>query len=376
MDTEKLMSFTVRTDILERVQALKELIDQFVNDYTKRARPHKSGRGYEVFFSSKQYEEIKSIFTRMDNLKRDLSHKEAVNVEEWIELIKFMQRFPSLFSLEGFSFMKFYVSSTGALTSFKNELVTFVSKGNYDLNKSSVEYAEKLKNLSAKERLKQDLKLHNISLDFSIDSIDESKFEDYILFEMISEKFELSVSGMSEDSAKLIVEHELGGYDMIDADNLQDEIQERGIDELFDGEALFCQPLIDGIEKIQIASKNNPLFKLTFEEQNGLNIKNLNKSLGAILLEKIENDKYEMIYYHLAATPANHTGVLLINKLVTKQDIMSNLEFIISDGIYLGLKYHDQEVIFDYGNEYKFDYIESGLWTIHELKNLETDKVI
>lgn len=376
MDNEKLMSYTVRTDILERVQALKELIDGFVNEYSRKARPHKSGRGYEVFFPPKQFEEIKAVFTRMDNLKGGLSHKETINVGEWLELINFMQKFPSLFSLEGFSILKFYVSSTTALTSFKNELTMFVSKGNYDLTKSSVEYAEKLKNLSAKERLKQDSEKYNIPLDFSNGYIDSIEFEDYIMFEIISEKYELTLSGMSEDSAELIVEHKLGNYDMIDVNNLQDEIMERGLDEFIDGDALFCQPLIDGVEEINVASKNFPLFKLSFDEQNSLPRENLKKSLGTLLSEQIHSDDYEMIYYHLAAVPANHSGVLLLNKVVTKEEIFSNLKFIISDGIYLGLKYHDQEVHFDLGDEYKYDFIEFGLWPMEELKKKNTKDII
>jgi hypothetical protein len=376
MKTELIMSYTARLDILERVNAVKDLIDLMVGEFTKKGRPHKSKNGYEIFLPPKQFEEILSTFNRMSDLKKELSPKEVVNPKDWIELIELMQQFPNHFIVEGFSILKFYVASTADLNAFKQKLTRFVDNEKFDLEKSSVEHLEKQNKLSAKERLKQDLVKYKISLGYSLEALDKSEFEDYIIFDIVSEKYELTLSGVSEKTAKLIELNELGSYHIINTDDLESELLDRDIDDEIDGEVLFCQILIEGISEFKVGSKDHSLFELSLNERNNLQSKNLNKKLGELLADDLKDYGYNHYYFHLAAAPAQHTGVLLLKDKTSKSEILKNLTMIVTDNIYLGIMYKDEEESFDQGDLYKFKEVDFGLWTLDEIKKLNTNKVI
>ena len=358
----------VRQEIMIRLDSVYEVLDELIKVAIERNYKAADGIGYRLGINKGDFREIKSNFDSLNELRHLLTREQTSNYDDWQELFSLVYSLVSLFKETKILFMGLYETTSADLRHLKSKIKQFVRDKNIDPVKNSTQYKVVKEKLTLKEQCEIALKENDIYIGEDFDDLDFTGKKDFIVFTFISAKYEIAVNGINEEFAEFIksnpdkIPHldDMGW--MIEMMRDDEEITQDQFDEF---EAYFEDiiSLVEDVEELKITTKNHESFVIKESDLQTTPFET--DTIGEVINSRLEG----MDYYYLVLTgaPAYHSGIILLDAEVTKEDIVQKLTLIQLEGFSVGFKYEDEEEYWDKGEQIKQKYVDANLLPIDEI---------
>jgi hypothetical protein len=352
----------VRQEIIDRLDSVYEVLNQLIQHSYQSNRRVRDGVGYIVGIRKEDFFELKSNFESFYELRKLITKEFTSNYEDWHELLEIVYSTVNLFEYKKVLFMVLYETTSVDIGHLREKIKNFVIEKKLDPIKNSVEYKTTIKKLSLKQRLEQLLDENEIELDEEKYELIFKNKKDFILYSFTSAKYDIAVNGINEDYAEFLKENP--GKRWL-TDNLEDMLTGMYDDgditlvdyQCFEADYDYSIFLVEDFEDFEISTKNYDTLSINADELKTTDYRIQN--IGDIVSDRLSNVDYYFLF--LFGSPAYHTGIILLDEEVTKEQIINHLSLIQVEDFSIGIKYLEQEDYFDMGDQIKEKYVDKSL---------------
>jgi hypothetical protein len=380
----------VRQEIINRLDSVYEVFDLLIQHSFKGDRKVRDGIGYIAGIHKGDYFELKSNFESFYELRKFITKEFTTNYEDWHELIEMVYSTVNLFEYKKVLFMVLYETTSAHLGRLQDKIKNFVLDKEIDPVKNSVEYnttskkvkplknstknKPTLKKLSLKQRFEHVLNENDIELDEDKYILNFKNKKDFILYSFTSAKYDLALNGINENFANFLKENPKKRWLTDNLTEMLDGMYDLGeitLEEYqsFEADYDYSIFLVEDFEDLEITTKNNDSFVI-----NASDLKTTQYSfntIGDIVTERISNVDYYFIF--LFGSPAYHSGVILLDDEISKEQILEKLTLIQVEDLTVGFRFNNVEDYFDMGDQIKEKYVNKTLIPVKKVVGKELD---
>lgn len=358
----------IRQEIMIRLETVYEVLDGLISLARERNYNWREGHGYQLSINKNDFKEIKNNFESFFNLRLLLTRDNTSNYDDWLKLTTIVFSLVGLFKESKILFITLYETTSGEISRLKQQIKEFVIDHKLDAVKNSTQFKVVKEKLTLKEQCEIALKENDIYIGEDFEDLDFTGKKDFIVFTFISAKYEIAVNGINEEFAEFIksnpdkIPHldDMGW--MLEMMRDDEEITQDQFDEF---EAYFEDiiSLVEDVEELKITTKNHESFVIKESDLQTTPFET--DTIGEVIDSRLEG----MDYYYLVLTgaPAYHSGIILLDAEVTKEDIVQKLTLIQLEGFSVGFKYEDEEEYWDKGEQIKQKYVDANLLPVDEI---------
>lgn len=365
-DTTHQDSFEAKDQILTFVFSfLRKLSDQ-TKDAKKNPR-NKSKIGQLFMYTADEFKEIEGQLLQVTNAVNLILSEETSNLLDWMELIRQLSAFNELFVVKKNLFKTSISCLLTEVENYIDSIYDFVEDKQLDAVKNSWAYIEAFKNKSVQDRFKEDLELHDYTVD-SDETMDFTNIKDYIIYSYDALGMWFSVAGISEALKNYIVKNDIyASYaeELIDNIPEEDFVEDFVIKELDIG----LEAISDIYDPIKISTK----YLETFEIQQSDIQEQIDKNKFIKKFEQIiiNSGFTNFVVFKTERLSTSIKGTLLLTEEVTMECLEENLTILKTkgDNAY-SIKYKDSESFFIMVSTFN-GWNETDLFTLKELLKLD-----
>ena len=366
----------VRQEIIDRLDSVYEVFDLLIKHSFQGDRKVRDGIGYIVGINKGDYIELKSNFESFYELRKFITKEFTKNYEDWHELIEMVYSTVNLFEYKKVLFMVLYETTSVDVGRLRDKIKNFVLDKKLDPVKNSVAYKSTQKKLTLKQRLEHLLSENDIELDEDKYELRYKNKKDFILYSFTSAKYDLAVNGLNKEFANFLMENP-------DKRWLTDNLEEM-LDGMYDNEDITLEEyqsfeayydysifLVEDLDDLEISTRN---FESLTIEASELKTEQFSfNSIGNLIEDRVSNVDYYFLF--LFGSPAYHSGVILLDEEITKEQIIERLSLIQVENYTVGFRFIDKEDYFDMGYQIKEKYVNKALVPANKVvgKELELD---
>lgn len=357
-----------RQEIMKRLDAVYDALDELIKIAINRNHKAADGIGYRLGINKNDFNEIKVNFDSFYNLRHVITKEHTTNYDDWHEMITMVYSLLSLFKESKILFMAIYETTSADIRYLKEKIKRFVNEKKLDPVKNSTQYKAITNQMSLKQRCEKVLNENDIYVGDDFHDLDFNGKQDFIVYSFISAKYEIAINGLNAEFAEFIKLHPGKISTLDDLEWMLEMMRDDGVitQEQFEQFEAYYEDvivLVEDLEELKIISKNEELLSV-----NESDLKTTLFEMGTVG-EVIDSRLEGMDFYYLVltGTPAYHSGLILLDNEVSREEIIQKIALIQLEGFSVGFKFEDIEEYWDKGEQIKQKYVTANLFPAEKI---------